>query len=226
MSQIKLTRLAGILLMASGVLLLVWWILLGVLLPSAPKEMQLVNLVLNKWWLGVNIIGLIGSVLLPLGLIGLYAKQYDKIGIFGLVGFIMAFIGSILYTCLQFDETFMWPIIAVHAPTLLNIKGPMLTNSAFFIAYALMGILFIIGFILISIVSILKAKLPRIANIFLLIGAILFGGGGKFVPLVPRTIGITLFTIALCWLGISIFRDLKDRKMQSHQMPQSSIGDM
>lgn len=211
MSQVKLIRWSGILLIVSGVLFLVWWILLGVLLPSTEKGMQLVNLVLDKDWLGVNVIGLIGSLLLPLGLIGLYAKQYEKIGIPGFIGFILTFIGSILYTCVQFGETFTWPLIAAHAPVLLGVKGPMLANSAFFLAYTVMGILFVIGFILIGIVSIIAAVLPRIASIFLLIGAILFGAG-MFLPLVLRTIGMTLFAIALCWLGIAIYKGVKITK--------------
>lgn len=211
MSQVKLIRWSGLLLIVSGVLFLVWWILLGVLLPSTEKGMQLVNLVLDKDWLGVNVIGLIGSLILPLGLIGLYAKQYEKIGIPGFIGFILTFIGSILYACIQFGETFTWPLIAAHAPVLLEVKGPMLAGSAFFLACTVMGILFIIGFILIGIVSILAAVLPRIASIFLLIGAILFGAG-MFLPLVLRTIGMTLFAIALCWLGIAIYKGSKISK--------------
>lgn len=225
MSQTKLIRMSGILLLVSGILLLVWWILMGVLLPSTTKEIQLVNLVLNKGWLFVNLIGLIGMLLLPLGLVGLYYKQHEKVGIMGLIGFIFAFLGTILYICVQFEETFMWPIIAANFPKLLEAKGPIFTNNIFSTTYIIMGVLFIVGFILISAVSILKAILPRIASVFLLIGAILFGAG-MFIPLVIRTIGITLFSISLCWLGFAVFRDTKGIKRPSYQMPESKVGGM
>jgi len=73
------------------------------------------ELFLHNSWVGVNSIALVASLLLSLGLIGLYAKLHARGGILGPIGFILAFFGSVLYVCLQFDETFTWPIIGAHA---------------------------------------------------------------------------------------------------------------
>lgn len=151
---------------------------------------------------------------MPLGLIGLYAKLHARGGILGPIGFILAFFDSVLYASLQFDETFTWPIIGAHAAIFIDVKGPMLTNPAFIFAYLLMGVLFIVGYILISIAAIVKGELPRTASLRMLVGAPLFGLG-IFAPMVVRTIGLVLFVISLCWSSLVIYKESISSKQKT-----------
>ena len=172
------------------------------------------RVVLHNSWVGVNFIALVASLLLPLGLIGLHAKLHARGGILGPIGFILAFFGWVFHASLQFDETFTWPIIGAHAAILIGVKGPMFTNPAFILAYLLMGVLFIVGYILINIDAIVKGELPRTASLCMLVDAPLFGLG-IFAPMVVRTIGLVLFAISLCWSGLVICKESISSKQKT-----------
>ena len=78
----KLIRWSGLLVIMQSALFLLWWVLLGTLLPI---NVPLVDLVLDGNWVFVNMLGLIAAVLVPLCLVGLYARQVEKVGILGFV---------------------------------------------------------------------------------------------------------------------------------------------
>ena len=183
-------------------LFLLWWVLLGTLLPvNAP----LVDLVLDENWVSVNMLGLIAAVLVPLCLVGLYARQVEKIGILGLLGFLLASFGSILFASLQFEETIAWPVLAIQAPALLDVQGPLISNQAFSTIYLIMGLLYIVGFILFGIATMRAGVLTRWGALLLIISAPLFGAG-LFVPVFVRTIGAVLYAVGFAWLGYTLWR--------------------
>ncbi len=210
MASTKLIRWSGLLTLLSGVLFLLWWGLMGLMLPSSGTFL---NMVLASNWVAVNMLGLVVAVLIPLCLVGLYAKQIEKVGILGLLGFLLAFIGSILYASLQFEETIAWPILAVHAPSLLDAQGPLLSNQTFSLIYLLMGLLYMLGFILFGIATMRVAVLTRWGALLLIIGAVLFGAG-TFVPVFVRTIGAIFYGVGFAWLGYTLWRDKGESVMQ------------
>ncbi len=61
---------------------------------------------------------LIGGVLLLLGLVGLYASQSEAAGVLGLVGFLVAFVGTALLVGVLWFELFITPALAAEAPEL------------------------------------------------------------------------------------------------------------
>ena len=199
----KLIRWSGLLIILQSALFLLWWVLLGTLLPI---NVQLVDQVLDSNWMFVNVLGLIAAVLVPLCLVGLYARQVEKVGILGLLGFLLASIGSILFASLQFEETIAWPVFAVHAPALLDVQGPLISNQAFSTIYLIMGLLYIVGFILFGIATMRAGVLTRWGALLLIISAPLFGAG-LFVPVFVRTIGAVLYAVGFAWLGYTLWRD-------------------
>ena len=56
------------------------------------------------------------GVLLPLGLVGLYARQSETAGLLGLVGFVVAFAGTVLVSGFVWVDTFVAPELATSAP--------------------------------------------------------------------------------------------------------------
>lgn len=141
------------------------------------------------------------TMLTPLALVSLYLVQADFVGRLGFVGFVMAFLGSMLFSSVQFDEAFLWPIPVNEAPGLLDPAGPMLTNPGFSMIYLLMGLLFIVGFILFGIATFRGGVYPKAAAVLLFVGVPLFAGGMFFPPLV-RAVGAVLAGAGLIWLGL------------------------
>jgi len=198
----KLIRLSGLLIILESTLFLLWWVLLGTLLPG---NVQLVDLVLDDNWVFVNMIGLIAAVLVPLCLVGLYAKQVEKAGVLGFLGFLFASIGSVLFASLQFEETISWPVLATEAPTLLDIQGPLMTNQVSTTIYLIMGLLYIVGFILFGISTMRAGVLNRWAALLVIIGAPIFGAG-LYLPVFVRTIGVVLYAVGFAWLGYILWK--------------------
>ena len=204
MTSQNFIRFSGFALLTAGTFLLVWWLGLGMLMPLEGMEAGYANLVKDSDWLWINIFGLVATILLPLGFVGLYLKQIQEAGKLGLIGFVCAFLGSLLFLCIQFIETALWPIFPEHAPGLLEHKGAMFMDPTFKIFYLAMGILLALGFIILGISSMISGVLPKWGAVLMLIGGAVFSLVISVV--VVRTIGIILLSAGLVWLGASIWR--------------------
>ena len=139
-------------------------------------------------------------MLFVLVLVGLYMPYFEKLGKFGFIGFLLSFMGWLLYVWIQIEETIVWPVIAVYAPVLIDIQGPLFKDVVFSTTHLMMGILFMFGVILLGI-AFLKVKLfPLYPVILFVLGACLFAIGGPVF--VIRTIGVVLEATGLIWLGL------------------------
>jgi hypothetical protein len=170
----------------------------------AGSDNLLLEMVRNSNWTTINILGSLHAVFLPLALLGIYACQIEEVKTVGIVGFLLAFLGSIFFAWIQVEETLLWPLLATHAPVLIDMNGPMFADPAFYGTYLLMGVLFIPGTLILGIVTARARVLPRWGGILLAVGAPLFGIGGLLLPV--RTVGAVLFTAALIWLGIALIK--------------------
>jgi hypothetical protein len=65
------TNVPSTLLAASGTLLIIWWLLLGLSQVTGGAGGSLARLALMSTWVPINIVGLLSALLLILGLIGL-----------------------------------------------------------------------------------------------------------------------------------------------------------
>ena len=203
MKSNELIRLSGLVAIINGVLLLGFGILPDIFLPMNGPLLNWVN---DSQWFMFNLCAFMLTVLTPLTMLGIYAKQIERVGKLGLIGFLLVYLGGMLYVGVQFDEAFTWPILAKHAPGLLDIKGSMFTDPAFSLAYMLMAILFIPGLIIICIVTVRAKVLPKWGAVLLAVGGP-FAYGGIMVPQILRASGAVLGAIGFIWLGIAIFND-------------------
>jgi hypothetical protein len=131
-------------------------------------------------------------LLLPLGLVGLYARQSEAAGPLGLLGFVVAFAGTVLVAGFAWTNTFVAPVLATSAPQLFN-AGPPPGRSLSFLIFA-------IGWLLFGAASLLARVYPPRAVISLIVGAVLAALAIFLVPFAG-----VVFNVAVAWLGFVLF---------------------
>ena len=205
MTTQKFIRFGGKSLSMAGILILLWWLGLAIFFPLEGMETGYFHLVQDSDWLWVNIVGLIATMLLAVGLLGLYLNQAKETGLMGFIGFLFAFFGSLLFMCIQFIETVLWPIFTKHALGLLEHKGAMFTDTVFTIFYLIMGISLALGFIILGIATLRAKILSRWGALLMMVGGVVFSL--VISVIIVRTIGIVLLAAGLVWLGWGIGKD-------------------
>ncbi len=112
-----------------------------------------------------SVLIMITGVLLPLGLVGLYARQLEASGPLGLVGFVVAFAGTVLVAGFFWTSAFIAPVLAVEAPELLAVRS----LPGFFRSFLVFGL----GWLLFGVATLRAGVYPRIAAVLLIVGALL-----------------------------------------------------
>lgn len=143
---------------------------------------------------------LLSLALMALGLVGLHAIQSERTGFFGLVGFFLAFLGTVLYAAAVWALLFIGPLVATEAPRLLQGQPPAsvayrLAVVGFLSSYGM----FALGWLLFGVATPRSRLLPRLAALLLIIGAVL---SSPVVPFPPRT--DLVFSVAVAWLGLAL----------------------
>ena len=189
MSSDKLLRLAGLAAIVAGVLSAIGDVMsLVVDLEAADAAGDVSQRIVFGFYL-------LGTVLLLLGLIGLYVSQSRAAGILGFAGFLFAFVGTALTVGAIWFEFFVVPDLAAKAPDVA-------TGELGFTGFALSFLIAAVGWVLFAIATLRAGVYPRMAAGLLLAGALV-----SFVPLfaqVPAT-GV-LLSVALAVLGIFLWR--------------------
>ncbi len=185
MSSSALVRWGGLAATVAGVLLVISAV---IALDQSGEPSEIVT---TGAYAFSSVLEIIAVVLLALGLVGLYARQSEVAGLLGLVGFLVAFAGTILLAGFFWSSAFIAPALANAAPTLLNAGPPPGLTPTF-------GI-FAIGWILFGVASLRTRVYPRVALIVLIIGAAL-----TFLPI--PLVGV-VFDVGVAWLGFSLIRE-------------------
>ncbi len=133
---------------------------------------------------------LAGLILIAVGLVGLYAYQSEAVGLLGLVGFLVAFAGTVLFTGFFWANIFVAPALAVGAPEFLDQGGR-------FPGFRLSLIIYAVGWLLFGLASLRARVYPRAPVVALIIGATLDLFGAPLSGLV--------IDAAFVWLGFSLF---------------------
>jgi hypothetical protein len=114
MSSSNLIRLAGLAALSSGVLAVVVALLRLVVDIEDPALATTTSHII------VFLLYLCSTMLLLLGLVGLYTSQSETTGILGLAGFLVAFVGTVLTAGALWFELFITPTLAAADPRLLE----------------------------------------------------------------------------------------------------------
>ena len=134
------------------------------------------------------------GVLLPLGLVALYARQSEALGPLGLVVFVVAFAGTMLVSGFAWVDTFLAPELAASAPRLTE-SGPPPGRALSFLVFG-------IGWILFGLASLVGRVYPRSASALLIAGAVIVTV--VTLTLLPVPLGGLPFEAAVVWLGVAL----------------------
>lgn len=191
-----LIRRGGYAALAGGALLLVADLgSLGQELFGSSSEKFSETAVTASWTL-VSGAFLVGGVLILLGLVSLYARQAEKAGVLGLVGFLWAFVGMALVVGAFWAFVFVVPSAAIEAPAFLNAES---TAGPLDLGFAITFMGFPVGWLIFAIATFRAGVFPRLAAGLLAVGAL-----ATFAPLPATTV---LLDIAVIWLGYSLLAE-------------------
>ena len=137
------------------------------------------------------------GVLLPLGLVALYARQSEALGPLGLVGFVVAFAGTVLVSGFAWVDHFVAPELAE-----LTTSAPRLMESGPPPGRALSFLVFGIGWALFGLASLVGRVYPRSASALLIVGVVILTAVS--LALLPVPLGGLPFEAAVAWLGVAL----------------------
>ena len=144
-------------------------------------------------------VALLGMGSLLLAVTAIYTRESAALGKVGLIGYLTAFLGTLMVAGDWWFEAFAIPMIATAAPAILDLplSGPLLVG-----AIATVG-LYTVGWTVFGIAALRSRAFPRIAALLVLVGG-LAGPLGLTTPYqIPLAIGIG-------WIGLT-FEPESDR---------------
>jgi hypothetical protein len=198
MSSSGLVRLGGIAVVVAAVLMLSADIIDAYHIQAAttagPAELNRLFLTTGTHAFQSALRLIAFGVLLPLGLVGLYARQSEAVGPLGLVVFVVAFAGTMLVSGFAWVDTFLAPELAASAPRLTE-SGPPPGRALSFLVFG-------IGWILFGLASLVGRVYPRSASALLIAGAVILTV--VTLTLLPVPLGGLPFEAAVVWLGVAL----------------------
>ena len=184
MSSSSLIRLAGLAALSSGVLSVIGDLLSLVVDLESPMSATTSSYTI------VYFLYLISTALVLLGLVGLYTSQSRAVGILGLVGFLVAFLGTVMLVGGLWFELFVTPNLAAQAPALVEADlGSLGFTLTFFLGA--------FGWVLFGVATLRANVYPRWAAVLLIVGGVIF-----FLPVPLRGI---IFSVSVAYLGFMLF---------------------
>ncbi|MBF6592868.1 MAG: hypothetical protein IVW51_00295 [Thermaceae bacterium] len=155
-------------------------------------------------------------LLFLLGILGLYARQVEKVGWLGLVGYLLFSLSWALQTAYVFAEAFIIPPLASVAPKFVDGllgaasgRASEVNLGALPGLYALVGILYMLGGLLFGIATFRAGILPRWAGGLLASTALLTPLAALLPHAIQRLAAIPM-GVALAWLGYALWSERRE----------------
>lgn len=194
MSLSGLVRLGGLSAVVGGILLVIsdLWVLL---IQGFGGDQPLSEAATTTSFAITTWLFLLAAVLVLFGLVGLHLRQSEAAGVLGLVGFLIAFLGTALVVGVTWSQVFVFPSLAVEAPGFLDaeqVAGPV--DAGFMLSFIVAAV----GWALFGVAALVARSYPRWVAIVLIVAALL-----QFLPF-PGT-GL-VFGVAVALVGlVSVF---------------------
>jgi hypothetical protein len=216
----RLIRASGIAALAAGLLFVV-------IQPLHPAD-ELTSVVTPAWSI-IHQASCLMLVLFLAGVTGIYARQVEKAGWLGLVGYIALSLGLLITAAFTFVEAFIEPILASASPAFVSgllgaVEGVPSGSDlgALPTIYSISSALFLGGCIVFGIATIRANILPRPAAALFAFGIIVSA------PLTaamdsPRIAAVPI-GLGLAWLGYALWSERRSpaaEPLASPVLPQS-----
>jgi hypothetical protein len=202
-SLTALLRWSGLVLVAGGLLLVV----ATALHPS--RETSATILQAEVRLVAAHVLFTLSSVLVLLGLPGLYGAESVRMGRLGLVGFLVAFTGTAL-VAVSGNFGFLAPVLAAKSPQTIDAINAYLPVVAFNVV-AFGG--FVVGFVLFGMAMVKTATLPRASGMLVAVGApaqvVGFALAQTVSPAlwIVAVLGSVALGVGLAWPGYQLWQE-------------------
>lgn len=200
----RLIRWSGLAAIAAG-------LIFAGIQPIHPPDV-LASVTTSAWAI-ITSLKLAMCFLFLIGITGIYVRQAEKAGWFGLVSFALFGIGWALQSGFVFAEVFILPPLATAAPQFIDsylgiVNGTPGTMNigAIVPAYAAVGVLYLLGGLLFGISTVRAGVLPRWPAIVLAAAALITPAAALLPHAMQRYAAVPM-GIALIWLGYSLWSE-------------------
>jgi len=201
----NLIRMTGVAAMLAGV----GFIVVGLFHPlNVPAS------VTTATWANVHIVAMAMALFGMVGMAGLYARQAEKIGWLGLIGYGLFSLWLALVLSFSLVEAFILPGLATESPAYVAALLGMFSGTASAIdlgalptLWDLSGPMFILGPLLFGIASYRARILPRGAAALQAVAAWLVPVGGLLLPPQYESLVMVPVGLAMVWLGAALFAE-------------------
>jgi hypothetical protein len=200
----KLIRWSGLAAMGAGIIFIV------IQLIHPPDVLASVT---TNAWAVVQTLKFTMCFLGLLGVAGIYARQVEESGWLGLVGYLMLSLFYALTVAFSFIEAFIMPLLATEAPRfvdgLLGLAFGVTGENLGVIPgiYAVAGVMFLLGGLVLGIATLRAGVLPRWAGILLVFGAVSPPVLSMFIPHPANRMLAVPISLALIWLGYALLTE-------------------
>lgn len=205
---------------------------------QATHPLDLLEKVNSLQWTIVHIMGVAMCFFGLLGVTGIYAKQAEKAGWLGLIGYLLLTLFYALTMAFQFIEAFVSPVLVSQAPNFVEgflgiASGQDSTGNvgALPTVYLLTGFAgYMLGGLLFAIATLRAGLLPRWAAILLAVGVVLPLVASGLVPHPFDRIFAVPVGAAIAWLGYALWSGRGEKSVEGAsvganlQLGQSGAG--
>jgi hypothetical protein len=206
MSSSRLIRLGGLVALVGFVFVFIMETIYFFSLPDDVAESIQAR---SSEFFVIELLYIIALLIAFLGFVALYARQAEQVGVLGLIGFVMSFFGFVSFFAVEWERTFILPILAQVIPNLVDNADPNLTQTQTFQVGQAIGFLLLFGgWLLFGLATFRARVLPRGAAILLMVGAALaaFWAVDPFGGVFELTgAGVSFGYTALAWMGYRVW---------------------
>lgn len=198
----SLVKLGGIALLLSGIMATVGFSVH----PHDPEGSS------RALWLGAHVLVMAGSVLNLLGLVGLYLVSAARLGLVGLLGFLLAAVSLVLYFGKLYWSAFLYPLVSARDADFIRSHGlnpgsdPV--DPVVRVVFSLGPILFASGYALLGLGLVRVRAYPAPALGALVVGALAVGLWPLLPGVVQHLSGVVslIYTAGVGWIGVVLAR--------------------
>ena len=204
----SLIRWAGLSALVAGIC----FVVLGLLHPP-----NVLSSVTTTRWAIVHSLALAMSLFGLLGMMGLYARQVERAGWLGLVGFLLLSLWLVLLLPFTFFEVFFLPLLATEAPTFAAGFLGIFTGAASEINFGVLAalwplstVLLLLGGLVFGIATFRAGILSRWAAGLLAVGCVLSPAAALLPPAIQPLVVVPI-GVGLAWLGYALFSERREQ---------------
>jgi hypothetical protein len=171
----------------------------GLILVSQVSQLVLPLTMPESFWIATQSLRMglafLAMFALLLALTGLYARQVPTSGTLGLVGYLVAFLGTMLVAGNWWYEAFIGPTLREEAPELLT-TAP---SSSILLAAAITSVIFAAGWVTFGLATVRAGVFPRRMAVLMTVG----GVAGVLTLIAPFQLPLAF---AVGWMGSWLVR--------------------